>query len=331
MREIRCTSSAERDLKYAVADVARPGERQSIDWKEFPQPFFWPQSVRNGCRRRRAPGQAEADFFGVVAAGRSRGVHQPRILLDSLSRPLVAIALFADYADPQGSCCQQLHPSENKNVERPLIGKLTDVASLCRLNHAGVANTVMGGWQVFENRRLLIPSVPRRAEMIEMLTRENIRDFFRRLSVAIEIDQAYVDSLPREWFSAQYDDPMWRAWRKDTCRYIESLISTVEKIPEPAIIELTEIAVTREPAHLGKILLEHLAEVVGGHRCEVELGTADRFIGSVIEQARGRPKRKARREHPQAVILRWLPVIDPLRIAQDPECSYHIAHSQNSN
>lgn len=42
--EIRFTASAVQDLIYAVADAARQGTgaRAPIDWKEFPQPFFWP-------------------------------------------------------------------------------------------------------------------------------------------------------------------------------------------------------------------------------------------------------------------------------------------------
>lgn len=45
-REIRFTAKAVQDLIYAVADAGRQGEREPIDWKEFPQPFYWPRIGR---------------------------------------------------------------------------------------------------------------------------------------------------------------------------------------------------------------------------------------------------------------------------------------------
>jgi hypothetical protein len=67
--------------------------------------------------------------------------------------------------------------------------------------------------------------------MIETLTPEDIQNFLRRLSVAIEIDQAYVDAMPRERFSPEYNDSMWRDWRTDHRAFVDRLGLTTDAIP----------------------------------------------------------------------------------------------------
>jgi hypothetical protein len=88
--------------------------------------------------------------------------------------------------------------------------------------------------------------------------------------------------------------------------------------------ELTRIAVTYEPDLIRHITLELFAEVV----CDGppgELGTAELFFGCLIKQvgaqSEGRPLHP-RHQDAKTSISQWLPVTDPLRVAQDRECGY---------
>jgi hypothetical protein len=158
--------------------------------------------------------------------------------------------------------------------------------------------------------------------MIEKLTSKDIRNFLKRLSAAIELDQVHVDALPAERFSPAYSDSMWRAWRHDHRVFIDKLLLTADAIPPAVLDELTGIAITNKPALAGSVVLELFAEVVSGSCLEADLGTADRFFGGLIKQLRDHPEGSPGLEGARASIVKWLPVADPLRIAQDPECGY---------
>ncbi len=153
------------------------------------------------------------------------------------------------------------------------------------------------------------------------LTPKDVQEFLKQLSIAIELDQTFVDSLPRERFSKSYDDSMWRTWRHDHRIYVEKLLSTVDTIQPSMLSQLSKIATAYEPNLVGSVLLEHFAEVVGG--CSGEnFSTAERFFGWLIEEMIEKHKSSVRHEDARAAILKWLPIGDPLRSAQDPECAY---------
>ncbi|MGY4177655.1 hypothetical protein ACVIHH_002946 [Bradyrhizobium sp. USDA 4518] len=152
------------------------------------------------------------------------------------------------------------------------------------------------------------------------LTPEDIRNFLKQLSVAIELDQSSVDALPPERFSIEYDDDMWRAWRREHRLHIEKLLCTADAIPPVMLWRLTGVAIGYEPALVGNTLLELFAEVAAGG-CE-DLATAETFFGVLIKQMSGQAKRSSRRGSARTSMLQWLPTTDPLRIAQDPECGY---------
>jgi hypothetical protein len=158
--------------------------------------------------------------------------------------------------------------------------------------------------------------------MIKTLTPKDIRNFLKRLSNAIELDQVHVDALPPERFSPAYSDSMWRDWRHGHRVFIDELLLTADAIPPAMLSELTGIAITYEPALIGSVLLEIFAEVVSGSCAREDLGTSERFFGWLIKQVSQQPKGNLRHKGAPASILRWLPVSDPLRIAQDPECGY---------
>ncbi|MFB9268034.1 hypothetical protein ACFFWD_33710 [Bradyrhizobium erythrophlei] len=157
--------------------------------------------------------------------------------------------------------------------------------------------------------------------LTETLTPEDIKNFLKRLSAAIELDQVKVDALPPESFSIAYSHSMWRTWRHDHRVHIEKLLVTADAIPQVMLEHVTEIAAAYEPALVGSVVLELFAEVVGGS-CAEDLGTADKFFGALIQDMSGQRKGNSRHGGAQASILQWLPATDPLRIAQDPECGY---------
>lgn len=158
--------------------------------------------------------------------------------------------------------------------------------------------------------------------MSETLASKDVRNFLKRVSTAIEFDQVLVDSLPAESFSPAYNDGMWRAWRRGHCAFIDRLASTVDKIPPAMLSELTGIATAYEPALVEKVVLELFAVIVSGSCPEEDFGSAELFFGEIIRQLNAQSKGAPRHESARASILRWLPVVDPLRIAQDPECAY---------
>ena len=160
--------------------------------------------------------------------------------------------------------------------------------------------------------------------MSETLVAKDARNLLKRVANAIEFDQVLVDTLPAEAFSPAYNDGMWRNWRRDHSSFVNRLASTVNRIPPAMLSELTRIATTCEPALVGQTMLELLAEIVGGCCPEEDYASAKLFFGEIIRQLNAAQSKGAPPQHEsaRAAILRWLPVVDPLRIAQDPECAY---------
>ena len=158
--------------------------------------------------------------------------------------------------------------------------------------------------------------------MVDTLTPKDLKNFLERLSVAIALDQAHVDALPAERFSPQYNDAMWRDWRHGHRVFIGQLVLTADTMKPATLNELTKLSITREPGLIGSVMLELFAEIASGGCSQEDCGNAEQFFGWLIEQTRGGAKSKSRREGARISMLQWLPLIDPLRIAQDPECGY---------
>jgi hypothetical protein len=157
--------------------------------------------------------------------------------------------------------------------------------------------------------------------MIDTLTPKDIKNFLERLSVAIGLDQVHVDALPAERFSPEYDDAMWRDWRHGHRDFIDQLVLTADTMEPATLSELTRLSITHEPGLIGSVMLELFAEIVCGSCSQEDCGTAEQFFGSLIEQVRDKAESRSRREGARISMLQWLPLIDPLRIARDPECA----------
>ncbi len=163
----------------------------------------------------------------------------------------------------------------------------------------------------------------------KMLVHADITEFLAHLSDAIAKDQAYVDSLPRDAFQGHYDDGLWRNWRRDVCGFLGKLSASADTMSAASLRRLTEVASSFEPAIVGHIMLETLAEIVGGCRSVDDCDTAQRFFdwvtGEVVRQGRG----KRRNGGLRAAMSQWFPANDPLTIALDPECGYPVRGSRS--
>jgi hypothetical protein len=160
--------------------------------------------------------------------------------------------------------------------------------------------------------------------MVKTITPEDIRDLLGSFAAAIELDQLRVDALPPEKFHPGYTDSMWRMWRRNHLEYVNQLLSTADMIP-PAILEkLKWIATNYEPAVVGEVALNLFAEAAGGCCPMEELATAELFFGWLIKGVMDRSEGKPVVGDAAALMMRWVRVTDPLRIAQDPECGYGV-------
>ncbi len=158
--------------------------------------------------------------------------------------------------------------------------------------------------------------------MTKSLRHTDIRTLFKRFKTAIKRDQRLVDATSKDTFHRDYNDAMWRDWRVGSLRYIDDLLASVAGIPPVMLAELTRVAISYEPRTIQPILLELLAEAVGGCCSEEELATAASLFGCLIREVGQHPEGDRRHQDAREAILQWMTDVDPLRIAHDPECGY---------
>ncbi|UWU91375.1 hypothetical protein [Bradyrhizobium sp. CB1015] len=160
-----------------------------------------------------------------------------------------------------------------------------------------------------------------------ILAPSNIKELLTDLSKAIARDQIYVDSLPREQFTSQYDDGMWREWRRKNLLLIERLIKSSDDLSPSLLRRLTVVAAGFDAAIVRTILLETLADIVGGCLAappRTAQGFFDGLTNEVVRQARGKHRNPSARK----ALLEWFDATDPLAIARDPECQYPVSRRQ---
>jgi len=160
--------------------------------------------------------------------------------------------------------------------------------------------------------------------MVELLTHADISSSLSDFATAIELDQRRVDALPTATFSPMYDARMWRDWRANSIAFVEKMISSVNSIPKAMVVELTELATSYSPLIVRRIVLEILAEVVSGFCDNRDFATAELFFGRVIGEVKQSHSVRSYFQGAKRSISLWLPVVDPLRIASDPECQYPV-------
>jgi hypothetical protein len=156
--------------------------------------------------------------------------------------------------------------------------------------------------------------------MSPILTPGDVRDFLIGFAAAIELDQIRVDALPRERFHPDYCDDLWRKWRRKHLEYIEQLLPTVDALSPSLLVQLAQFAIEYEPADVAEEALGLIGEIVG--ECCQATETAALFFGCLIAEVSSKSQLKLKGCEARARMMQWIPVGDPLRIAQDSECGY---------
>ncbi len=153
--------------------------------------------------------------------------------------------------------------------------------------------------------------------MTKMLTPDDVRDLLIGFAAVIELDQIRTDALPSQKCHPLYDDSMWLAWRRDHLDYINQLLPTVEAIPSAMLGELTRVAITFPSAVVQRTMVSLFADAL-----MEEFETAELFFGWLIKEVSAKSKGEPLDGDARTLVLRWISVTDPLRIAEDPECGY---------
>jgi hypothetical protein len=115
---------------------------------------------------------------------------------------------------------------------------------------------------------------------------------------------------------------MWRRWRRAHVDYIDQLLPTLNAMPLALLQELTRIASTYEPTAVRERMLDLFADAAAGSCPAEDLETAALFFGWLVMDVSGSPKPKPTYGDARTMLMQWLTVTDPLRIAEDPECGY---------
>jgi hypothetical protein len=156
-------------------------------------------------------------------------------------------------------------------------------------------------------------------QMTKILTPSDIRDLLTGFAAAIELDQIRVDALPPESFSPLYDDESWRDWRRAHIAFIDHLLRTVDAMPSTLLQQLTQLAITYDPAGIGQAVRS-----LFGHFTIFEPTdeTAAMFFDELVGLVSRESEDSAIGADARARLMQWLRVRDPLRIGEDPECGY---------
>jgi hypothetical protein len=166
--------------------------------------------------------------------------------------------------------------------------------------------------------------VEKESAMAREITQNDVRELLSGFVAAIELDQIRVDALPTGSFHHLYSDDLWRTWRSDHIEYVNLLLPTVGAIP-PAILEvLTRVARKYRPEIVSEAAVYLLAEAAGGNVVEEEVATAALFFDWLIAFVTDRSEGNWVGGDAPALMMQWIQIADPLRIAQDPECGYGV-------
>lgn len=158
--------------------------------------------------------------------------------------------------------------------------------------------------------------------MTQTLTPEDIRDLLTGFIAAIELDQIRVDALPPVKFHRWYNDSLWRRCRRGHIDYINRLLPSVNAIPSALLQELAWLAITYEPAVVRATVIDLFDDAASGNCPAEEFETAALFFGWLIKDVSNTPAGAPLNCDAKVLMMQWLSVDDPLRIAEDPECGY---------
>jgi hypothetical protein len=155
------------------------------------------------------------------------------------------------------------------------------------------------------------------------ITRGDIRNLLRAYSGAIALDQIRVDALPLVSFHPGYSRGMWLTYRRAHIAFITQLLRTTRDMPKRLVQELNLVAGTREPKVVRKEFIELLSMGAARSLAPGQIDTAPLFFAALVEDVGTGWIRGGRADvNTRARFEKWLDLVDPLSLAEDPECQY---------
>jgi hypothetical protein len=152
------------------------------------------------------------------------------------------------------------------------------------------------------------------------LLRDDIRNLFIGFAAAIELDQIRVDSLPASRFHRHYDRGVWVGWRNEHIKFYCQMAATVHDLPAEVLEQLTVVANNYDPKDGAEAVLNISSNLASAFDESTATGFLKQLITDVCRERK--PIAQPAAGSPIDQILRWFPVEDPLRIAQDEETGY---------
>jgi hypothetical protein len=154
------------------------------------------------------------------------------------------------------------------------------------------------------------------------IARGDIRNLLKAYSGAIALDQIRVDALPPASFHPEYSRGMWLRYRRSNIAFIDHLLRTTRDISQQLLQKLNLVACTRDPTVVRKVFVELLSMGATDTLSPGQIDTAPLFFTALVEDV-GTGGTWCRADvNAKASFERWLDLIDPLSLAEDPECQY---------
>jgi hypothetical protein len=158
--------------------------------------------------------------------------------------------------------------------------------------------------------------------LTQSLTHDDIRNLLLAYAGAIALDQVRADALPSGSFHPEYHRGMWQRYRQSHLDFINLLFSTTKEIPSSLLKKLAATAGERKTAVVRAAIVERFAQGAVHSLAPGQIDSAPMFFSVLVEDVgTGSSGRVAYGNHRERMI-RWLAPIDPLHIADDPECGY---------
>jgi hypothetical protein len=114
---------------------------------------------------------------------------------------------------------------------------------------------------------------------------------------------------------------MWRRWRRYHLDYIKQLLPSVDAVPPTLLQELTRLALAYHPLVVREAIIDLFASAASDD-CPEQFETAALFFGWLIADLGRVSEAKPIVGDARTLMMQWLPLTDPLCIAEDPECGY---------
>jgi hypothetical protein len=148
----------------------------------------------------------------------------------------------------------------------------------------------------------------------------DLRNLLRAYSGAIELDQIRVDALPPSSFHPEYSRGMWLRWRRRHIDFINQLLRTTRDMSQQLLQNLNLVAGTREPKVVRNAVVELLGMGAAESLTPGQIDTAPLFLAALVDHVGVGWITGGANVNARTRLERWLEPIDPLSVAEDPEC-----------